>query len=168
MQISLCIDAIFCELFKQYFLFMDIYIYSLIERCKSLCISEFEIISSPPDRWPANKVPFEACPNLWLGQKKYFRKKNISYMKGLQATKIIKGIQCAKKKSVIKKNYHNILSLLDLKPLLMHCIVFTSHSEARIVLYLFLCLAFLSEILSKTLLAIAWLKIKWLFVSIWY
>ena len=69
-----------------------IYIYSLIERCKSLCISEFEIISSPPDRWPANKVSFEACPNLWLGQKKYFRKKNISYMKGLQATKIIKGI----------------------------------------------------------------------------
>ena len=97
------VPSIFCELFKQYFLFMDIYIYSLIEWCKSLCISEFEIISSPPDRWPANKVSFEACPNLWLGQKKYFRKKNISYMKGLQATKIIKGIQCAKKKSVIKK-----------------------------------------------------------------
>ena len=102
MQISLCIDAIiflnsiFCS-------WIYTYIYSLIERCKSLCISEFEIISSPPDRWPANKVPFEACPNLWLGQKKYFRKKNISYMKGLQATKIIKGIQCAKKKSVIKK-----------------------------------------------------------------
>ena len=53
---------------------MDIYIYSLIERCKSLCISEFEIISSPPDRWPANKVSFEACPNLWLGQKKIFQK----------------------------------------------------------------------------------------------
>ena len=144
-----------------------IYIYSLIERCKSLCISEFEIISSPPDRWPANKVSFEACPNLWLGQKKYFRKKNISYMKGLQATKIIKGIQCAKKKSVIKF-FYNFLSLLDLKPLLMYCIVCTSHSEARTVLYLFLCLAFLSEILSKTLLAIAWLRIKWLFVSIWH
>ena len=75
-------QSIFYELFKQYVLFMDIYIYSLIERCKSLCILEFLTIFQATCCPPANKVTFEPSPNSWsmqnlnyLGTQKYLNSK---------------------------------------------------------------------------------------------